>query len=70
MIYEWRCAECKEVTEIERVADDYEMPPDDPCHGCGCGDWTRKLSVPSTPWESLWDSGQFYRAVDKSRNKF
>ena len=55
MIYTWKCTECGEVTEVQRSADDYKVPPDEPKH-----DWTKIIvTAPTVPWCDLRDSGMF-----------
>ena len=62
MIYEWKCMECGDITEVERLAAFYKQEPDDKCFSCGSVDWKKVITEPTAvPFETLKDQGQFPR---------
>jgi hypothetical protein len=69
MIYEWRCPQCKMITEAERTVEDRDTPPtrvDGINHKADCSHMpvdalVRILSSPHTNFEHLYDRGVFER---------
>lgn len=66
MIYEWRCQRCGETAEVDRVVEDRDLGPSENECGCMCGaeNYTRILSRPNVPFETLRDRGVFDRLPD------
>jgi len=66
MIYEWKCPQCGEIAEVERVADDYQLGPSQNEAVCmhPVEDYTRIITSTSVPFETLRDKGVFERTKD------
>lgn len=61
MIYEWKCQECGTITDANRKVDDRDIPPDELSCKHKVNLATRIVSKPTTPWETLRDTGVFER---------